>query len=250
MASDITLSKGVRQNLLSLQGTAELLSRTQERLSTGKKVNSALDNPVNFFTSSSLQARASDLSRLLDSVGNGVQTLQEADKGISAITKLIESAQAIANQAKTAADPTVTYALGIEGTAAIADDEAVATGDVGALTGATTLQSLGIANAETITISDGTNTVTHTVVDASAEDIDDVIATLNGGAATWTVSIQGGFLEVVADDNTDTLTISGNGADSAFGTTTTSALVNDALGSHRTTSKSEASPSATICRWC
>lgn len=102
MANEITLSKGVRQNLLSLQNTAALLGATQERLATGKKVNSALDNPINFFTSSGLQSRAGDLSRLLDSVGNAVQTIQAADKGISAITKLIESAKATANQALTA----------------------------------------------------------------------------------------------------------------------------------------------------
>ena len=88
MANDVTLSKGVRANLLSLQQTAEMMARTQERLSTGKKVNSALDNPVNYFTSAGLQARASDLSTLLDSIGNGVQTLAAADKGITAITKL------------------------------------------------------------------------------------------------------------------------------------------------------------------
>ncbi len=229
--SDITLSKGVRQNLLSLQGTAELLNRTQERLSTGKKVNSALDNPVNFFTSSSLQARANDLSRLLDSVGNAVQTLQEADKGISAITKLIESAQAVANQAKTAADPTASYATDIEGTVAIAaDTAAVATGDVAGLAGTDTLTSLGIANGETITISDGTNTVTHTVVDATTEDVDDVITSLNGGAATWTVAVNGGFLEVTSDNAVDTLTISGNGADSVFGTTTSAEPANATLG--------------------
>ncbi|MEX0591580.1 MAG: flagellar protein, partial [Xanthobacteraceae bacterium] len=109
MSSDITLSKGVRSNLLSLQATAEMLNRTQERLSTGKKVNSALDNPINFFTSAGLSSRANDLSRLLDSVGNAVQTVEAADEGISAITKLIESAQATANQAKTAAEGTITY---------------------------------------------------------------------------------------------------------------------------------------------
>jgi len=103
--SDITLSKGVRANLLSLQSTAALMSTTQERLSTGKKVNSALDNPVNFFTASGLQARAGDLNRLLDSVSNAVQTVQAADKGISSINKLIESAQATARQALTAAGP-------------------------------------------------------------------------------------------------------------------------------------------------
>ena len=73
MASNITLSAGVRQNLLALQNTASLLSTTQNRLATGKKVNSALDNPTNFFTSSALSSRASDLSKLLDSMANGVR---------------------------------------------------------------------------------------------------------------------------------------------------------------------------------
>ncbi|MEP4432728.1 MAG: hypothetical protein ABJ349_11015, partial [Hyphomicrobiales bacterium] len=99
MGSDITLSKAVRGNLLSLQSTSDLLTKTQERLSTGLKVNSALDNPTNFFTASSLNSRASDLGRLLDSVGNATQTLEAADNGISAITDLVEAAQATARQA-------------------------------------------------------------------------------------------------------------------------------------------------------
>jgi flagellin len=124
MASDITLSKGVRSNLLSLQSTAELLGRTQERLSTGKKVNSALDNPINFFTSAGLSSRANDLSRLLDSVGNGVQTINAADKGITAIKKLIESAQATARQALTAGEGTTTYAVSQTGNVAVTADTA------------------------------------------------------------------------------------------------------------------------------
>src|SRR3954470_17953997 len=76
MSSNITLSAGVRQNLLSLQSTAQLMSTTQNRLATGKKVNSALDNPTNFFTASGLTSRASDLSSLLDSMSNAVKTLQ------------------------------------------------------------------------------------------------------------------------------------------------------------------------------
>ena len=73
--SNIVLSAGVRQNLLSLQTTAQLMSTTQNRLATGKKVNSALDNPSNFFTSQSLSNRASDLNALLDSIGQAQQTL-------------------------------------------------------------------------------------------------------------------------------------------------------------------------------
>jgi flagellin len=96
--SNITLSAAVRQNLLSLQGTADLLSTTQEHLATGKKVNSALDNPTNFFTASGLDSRASDISNLLDSIGNGVQVLQAANTGITSLSSLVDTAKSIANQ--------------------------------------------------------------------------------------------------------------------------------------------------------
>ena len=97
--ADITLSKAVRSNLLNLQSTATQLGKTQERLATGLKVNSALDNPTNFFTSSSLNSRAGDLGRLLDAVGNATQTIEAANNGLTAITSLVESAQATARQA-------------------------------------------------------------------------------------------------------------------------------------------------------
>jgi len=97
--SNITLSASVRQNLLSLQSTADLLSQTQNRLATGNKVNSALDNPTNYFTAQSLNSRASDISNLLDSIGNGVQVLQAANTGITSLQKLVSTAQSIANQA-------------------------------------------------------------------------------------------------------------------------------------------------------
>ena len=110
MASSITLSAGVRQNLLALQSTAQLMGATQNRLATGKKVNSALDNPANFFTSQSLNARAGDLNSLLDSIGQAQKTLQAADQGISSLTKLVESAKSIAKQARQIAEPQNTYA--------------------------------------------------------------------------------------------------------------------------------------------
>jgi flagellin len=96
--SNITLTAAVRQNLLSLQDTAALLATTQGRLATGKKVNSALDNPTNFFTAAGLDARASDISNLLDSIGNGVQVLQAANTGITSLSKLVDTAKSIANQ--------------------------------------------------------------------------------------------------------------------------------------------------------
>src|SRR5213075_2316956 len=94
----IVLSASVRQNLLSLQSTAELLSTTQNRLATGNKVNSALDNPTNFFTALGLNNRASDISNLLDGIGNGVQVLQAANTGITSLQKLVDTAKSIANQ--------------------------------------------------------------------------------------------------------------------------------------------------------
>ena len=101
--SDIVLSASVRQNLLSLQSTADLLATTQNRLATGKKVNSALDNPTNFFTAASLDNRASDISNLLDGIGNGVQVLQAANTGITSLQSLVDSAKSVANQALQAA---------------------------------------------------------------------------------------------------------------------------------------------------
>ena len=96
--SGIVLSASVRQNLLSLQSTAALLATTQNDLATGNKVNSALDNPTEYFTAEGLNNRASDISNLLDSIGNGVQVLQAANTGITSLQSLVASAQSIANQ--------------------------------------------------------------------------------------------------------------------------------------------------------
>ncbi|KZM39014.1 ABC transporter substrate-binding protein, partial [Labrenzia sp. OB1] len=97
--NDITLSAAVRQNLLTLQSTADLMSGVQNKLATGMKVNSALDNPNSFFTASGLNSRASDLSTLLNDMGQSLQTIKAADKGIQTITDLVETAKAKANQA-------------------------------------------------------------------------------------------------------------------------------------------------------
>jgi len=100
--SDISLTTGMRSNLLSLQATVSLLDRTQERLSTGKKVNTAMDNPVSFFAAQSLTSRASVIDGLKDAMGQAVQTIEAADKGITAITTMIEQAKGIAQSAQSA----------------------------------------------------------------------------------------------------------------------------------------------------
>lgn len=97
--SDITLSAGIRDNLLSLQNSSELLQKTQVRLSTGKKVNTALDDPLKYFEASGLNATAGNLSRLLDGIDLGVKTLESADNGIRAIQRLVETAQGGARSA-------------------------------------------------------------------------------------------------------------------------------------------------------
>jgi len=97
--ADVTLTAALRSNLLSLQGTQKLLDNTQLRLSTGLKVNSALDNPNSFFAAQSVNNRASDLGRLLDGIGQGIQVLKAADEGIKSLTSFLEQAQAIAQEA-------------------------------------------------------------------------------------------------------------------------------------------------------
>jgi flagellin-like hook-associated protein FlgL len=133
--SGIVLSAAVRQNLLSLQSTAELLSTTQNRLATGNKVNSALDNPTNFFTAQGLNNRASDINNLLDGIGNGVQVLQAANTGLTSLQKLVDTAKSIANQVLQTTvgytKSTVTSAVALTGNAAnLIDGTIMKSGDV------------------------------------------------------------------------------------------------------------------------
>ena len=156
--SGIVLSASVRQNLLSLQATADLLATTQNDLATGKKVNSALDNPTNFFTAQSLDNRASDIGNLLDGIGNGVQVLQAANTGITSLQSLIDSAKSIANQAlqttvgystksnvsTTIAGATAANLLGTTTfTSATASGNVLYTGAAGGTTAATSAKTLG-----------------------------------------------------------------------------------------------------------
>ncbi len=121
--SDITLTTAIRQNLLSLQDTSANLTTTQERLSTGKKVNTAFDNPTSYFTSQSLTNRANDLSALLDQIGQAQQTLSEANNGLTSLTSLLEQALSTAQQAQQSAVGTVNYNVnGLTGTVAINPD--------------------------------------------------------------------------------------------------------------------------------
>jgi flagellin-like hook-associated protein FlgL len=175
---DIVLSAGVRQNLLSLQTTADLMSLTQNRLATGKKVNSALDNPGNYFTSQALSNRAGDLNALLDSIGQAQQTLRAADQGLTSLTKLVESAKSIAKQARQASQPGSAVYSAISLTGNPADEALGTTGNGTAIT---------VANATTYSFDiningAGAETVTYTS-DASATYAE-ILAGLQASFAT------------------------------------------------------------------
>ena len=189
--SDITLSKAVRSNLLNLQNTAELLGKSQERLATGLRVNSALDNPTNFFTASGLNSRASDLSQLLDSVSNAIQTVAAADKGITAITKLVESAQATARQAlqtaTTVSQTSVSAQATVTGSVAIGADTAATTAGTIDLSG--DLLTAGVTSGQSLTITIGAvtkviafnNTGTPGMGEDAAVDLDGADNAPGGG---------------------------------------------------------------------
>jgi flagellin len=178
MSSNITLSAGVRQNLLSLQNTAALLSQTELRLATGKKVNSALDDPSTFFTAQGLSQNASDLNGLLDAVGNAVQTLQGADNGISAITKLLDAGKALTNQAlQTPSADTATRAnLATAYSDLLTQIDQLAT-DAG-------FNGVNLLNGNDLTVNfnaDASSTITITsVTDSTAGDLG-----VNGPVSAW-----------------------------------------------------------------
>jgi flagellin len=182
--SGIVLSASVRQNLLSLQATANLLATTQNDLATGKKVNSALDNPTNFFTAQSLDNRASDIGNLLDGIGNGVQVLQAANTGITSLQSLIDSAKSIANQAlqttvgystKSNVSTTISGATAADlrgtttFTSATASGNVLYTGAAGGTTAATSAKTLGGTSGVFTGAATNDNTATPVAITAGTK---------------------------------------------------------------------------------
>jgi flagellin len=185
--SGIVLSASVRQNLLSLQSTADLLSTTQNRLATGNKVNSALDNPTNFFTAQGLNNRASDITNLLDSIGNGVQVLQAANTGITSLQKLVDTAKSLANQVLQAPTGYSTKAnVDVLGTGVGTGTVTAANINTGKLAGAiltfkTSTGTLAVTIGSTFATGTGTATVN------SIDQLNSVLAS-NNVAVTGSVS--------------------------------------------------------------
>jgi flagellin-like hook-associated protein FlgL len=198
--SGIVRSASVRQNLLSLQSTAELLATTQNRLATGKKVNTGLDNPTNFFTAASLDNRASDINNLLDGISNGVQVLQAANTGITSLQKLVDSAKSVANQTLQAAvgystKSSVTTAAifgatadDLRGTLCYVNAQVVGSTPLGGLT--LTIGATGNGTATNITFGDGTGGTVKSLNGLNAKlSSNNLLATIaSNGAITITTT--------------------------------------------------------------
>lgn len=194
--SDVVLSGAIRSNLLSMQNTAKLLEDTNIRLATGRKVNSAIDDPTAFFTARGLDTRANDLTKLLDSMDQAVQTLKAADEGIEALTKLVETAKATASQAL---DTPINASFG-EGPRDTFTDQTLA------LTAAVST----IASTDTITISvDGGTAVAVTVGSKSVSQFVSSINALTGVSASITSN---GSIRIESDDGSDLVVSSGVGS--------------------------------------
>jgi flagellin len=171
MANEVVLSSGVRANLLSLQQTTDLITTTQTRLATGKRVNSALDNATNFFMANSFQTSVTNLNTLLDQMNLAQRTLDLANNGITQITNLLGTAKGTLSQAL-AAPPT---------TAVITGTSTAVAGVT--ITATTTLASIGFAATDVITVSDGTANVVNFTT-AAGTTIQSLLNAINGSTTS------------------------------------------------------------------
>jgi flagellin len=195
--SEIVLTPGIRSNLLHLQRTADLITITQTRLATGKRVNTALDDPINFFTAQGLTNRAKDLGALLDAMGNGISTIQAADNGITAITKLVQSAQALITQANQTTDTTVRANLAAQFNAILAQIDQLAA-DSG-FNGINLLDSTNSSDLTLILNETGSSTITIAAVDFTVGgDLG-----INAANNNWATSAE---IQLASDDLTAALT--------------------------------------------
>ena len=174
----VTLTAGMRANLVSLQNLSTQIANTQEHLSTGKKVNSALDNPTEFFASQSLTETANDLSSVQDSMGQAVQTIQAANNGITGITSLIEAAKGIAESASSSSNTTTVAAYATQYDSILSQIDSLAKDS-----GYAGTNLLG-GNSLTVTFNDSTgSSLTLTGTTVSAANLN--VTTASTGGSTW-----------------------------------------------------------------
>jgi flagellin len=221
--SGIVLSAAVRQNLLSLQSTAALLATTQNRLASGKKVNTALDNPTNFFTAQGLDNRASDINNLLDSISNGVQVLQAANTGLTSLQQLVDTAKSIANQVLQTTTGYTTKANVTTTVGAVGSASDLTTGGTTSLQGKTVILTPATGSALTLTFS-------NVVAAGNVNSLAALNSAISAAGINVTASISlTGFLTFTSnnDNASQTITVAGGAAPNnvAITGTTVAAIV-------------------------
>ncbi|MBU6235556.1 MAG: flagellin [Alphaproteobacteria bacterium] len=226
MAGEVVLSAALRNNLLSLQRTQGQIDRAQGVLSTGLKVASALDDPQNFFASQSLKNRSSDLSRLLDGIGQSIQTIKAADAGVTSVTKLVEQAQSIVDSARDA------LTTGAKEAAVTGDVDLSDVTSIGSLSGVSagnseigfvykdadgTVKTLKTSSGATLSTSVGLTLSNNQSIDQLITEINDIrITTTTGDAAFNAELTSAGKLKITAlDGGTFTIAFDSNGAGQA-----------------------------------
>jgi flagellin len=219
--SDITLTTGIRQNLLSLQQTSNDLTTTQEALATGKKVNSAADNPSAYFTSQSLTQTANSLSSLLDQIGQGSSTIQQATNGLTSLTGLLQQTLSTVQQAQSASWTVA----------------ATTSGAANSVSLNTSTANTGLA-AGTLTIDVGSSTYSVTV--AASASLQQVEADINGTTGLGSNGIVtatddgSGHLVLTSNEPPIGFTVNANTLSTSLGLTSTSTTNNVAIGSSST----------------
>ena len=222
----ITLSAGLNTNLRSLSDTTDLLAIAQGRLSTGKKINSALDNPLNFFTSKALSDRSTSISTILDGLNNGIQTLQAADKAANAINKALDSAKGVVNQYQAEAASAVNRATANSATLGFGTT---------AVTGSTLVFGTAAAGTLATTIATGTTLVltpaggtatTVTLALSATSTVNDVISQINtqAGAAGYNATVENGRISITSSGSA-VVAVTGTAATALLGGATTNSAV-------------------------
>jgi len=222
--SDISLTQGMRQNLLSLQDTQKSMGAVQNKLATGKKVNTPLDNPTNYFAAQGHMQRASDLNVRKDGMSEGVQMLKAADAGIKGISTLIESAKGVAQSALATSDGTersnyqVTFTTLMSQISQLASDAGYKgtnfltagsqTVEFGQRTNAATLQISGF-NATSSGLTIGSTTATlwsgasgTIAITSAAGELESALSTLRSKSSGLSASLS---VVTTRQDFTDTL---------------------------------------------
>ncbi len=225
MSGDIVLSSALRNNLLSLQSTQRNIDTTQLRLATGLRVNSALDNPQNFFQAQSLNNRASDLTRLLDGISQSIRTIEQANTGVETLGQLLDQADSIALEAQSEirASEGFSRARGNEDLTSLADLTTIGGGGV---------ITAGDNFDVSVTQADGTTATLNIAINAG-ENIDDVVSAINADAGNLADVVRArvtdqGYFEIASLNENAAIRISSDGTGGGGGGLTTSAFA--ALG--------------------